>query len=123
MTTTDVDRLAAIALFKDLDRATLEAVAAVSVPFEVPEHHNLIEPGMVGAGVFVFEEGTAVLEIHDHNAEVGPGEIVGELACLDVRARHTGRVHTTSEVTRRVHPAGRFQPAIGRSAGSSPCCF
>jgi len=98
MTSTRVDRLAAIEMFKELDASSLEALAGVCVPFEAPSGHNLIEPGLVAAGVFVFEEGTALVEIHGHRLEVGPGEIVGEIACLDRRALHTGRVHTTSEV-------------------------
>lgn len=99
MTSTNIDRLAAIGLFKDLDRSSLEALAEVCVPFDAPKGHNLIEPGLVSAGVFIFEEGTARVEIHGHNSEVGPGEIVGEIGCLDSRALHTGRVHTTSEVS------------------------
>ena len=99
MTSVGTDRLAAIPMFKDLDASALDAVAAVCVPFEAKAGHNLIEPGLVSAGVFIFEEGTALVEIHDHRSEVGPGEIVGEIACLDSRALHTGRVHTTSEVS------------------------
>jgi CRP-like cAMP-binding protein len=99
MTSTDVDRVAAIEMFSDLDRSSLEKLAEVCVPFDAPKGHNLIEPGLVAAGVFIFEEGTARVEIHDHRHEVGPGQIVGEIACLDSRALHTGRVHTTSEVS------------------------
>ncbi|MEX0875623.1 MAG: cyclic nucleotide-binding domain-containing protein [Actinomycetota bacterium] len=98
MTSKHVQRVAALPLFSGLDTATLEAVAAVALPFDAPAGHNLIEPGLVGSGVFLFEDGQAVLEIHDHTIEIGPGEIVGELACLDERAVHTGRVHTTTAV-------------------------
>jgi CRP-like cAMP-binding protein len=53
---------------------------------------------MVGAGLFLIEEGTARLSVHDDEIEVGPGEVVGELALLDDRRVHTTRVRTTSPV-------------------------
>jgi CRP-like cAMP-binding protein len=99
MTSDLVERVASFPLFSSLDRPTVEAVAAVVLPFEVEAGLNLIEPGLVASGVFLFEDGKAVAEIHDHRIEIGPGEIVGELGCLDERAVHSGRVHTTTAVS------------------------
>ena len=53
---------------------------------------------LFGAGLFLIEEGTAKLSVHDDEIEVGPGEMIGELALLDDRAVHTARVRTTTPV-------------------------
>lgn len=92
------DRLCSVPLFADLDRDHLAAVARLLVEFDAPAGHILIQPGMVGSGLFLIEEGTARLSVHDEDIEVGPGEVVGELALLDDRHVHTARVRTTSEV-------------------------
>lgn len=99
MPTTDlIGHLQRIPLFSRLDEAALEQVAAILIPFETEAGHVLIQPGMVGAGLFLIEEGSAVLSVHNHDIELGPGEIVGELAILDDRAVHTTRVKTTTPV-------------------------
>src|SRR5438874_2770982 len=90
-----IERLAAIPLFSALERRALEAVAEIVVPFECEPGHILVQAGMVGAGLFLIEEGTALLTVHNHDVVLGPGEIVGELAILDDRAVHTTRVRTT----------------------------
>ncbi len=100
MTATDLtDRLQKISIFSALDEAGLAEVAALVVPFSTEAGHILVQPGMVGQGMFLIEEGTVRLEVHDHNVELGPGDFVGELAILDDRAVRTTRVKTTSPVT------------------------
>jgi CRP-like cAMP-binding protein len=92
------DRLCTVPMFADLDRDHLRAVAKLVLEFEAPAGHVLVQPGLVGAGLFLIEEGTARLSVHDEEIEVGPGEMIGELALLDDRAVHTARVRTTSPV-------------------------
>jgi CRP-like cAMP-binding protein len=92
------DRLCTVPLFADLEHDHLRSVAKLVIDFEAPAGHVLIQPGMVGAGLFLFEEGTATLSLHDHDVQLGPGEMVGELALLDDRHVHTARVKTTSVV-------------------------
>jgi len=94
-----LERLAQIPLFSKLDPPALEMVAAIVVPFSTEAGHVLIQPGMVGAGLFLIEEGSVTLSVHNHDLELGPGEMVGELAILDDRAMHTTRVKTTSPVS------------------------
>jgi CRP/FNR family transcriptional regulator, cyclic AMP receptor protein len=92
------DRLCTVPMFADLDRDHLRAVAKLVIEFEAPSGHVLVQPGLVGAGLFLIEEGTAKLSVHNEEIEVGPGEMIGELALLDDRAVHTARVRTTSPV-------------------------
>jgi CRP-like cAMP-binding protein len=94
-----IERLQRISLFSKLDDSCLERVAGILVPFETESGHILVQPGMVGQGLFLIEEGTVRLEVHNHAVELGPGEFVGELAILDDRAVRTTRVRTTSAVT------------------------
>jgi CRP-like cAMP-binding protein len=93
------DRLSSVPLFADLDREHLKSVASLVEPFEAPAGHVLVQPGFVGAGMFLIEDGTAVLSVHDRQVELGAGEIVGELALLDDRKLHTARVRTKTAVS------------------------
>jgi CRP-like cAMP-binding protein len=92
------DRLCSVPMFADLERDHLRAVAKLVIEFEAPSGHILVQPGLVGAGLFLIEEGTASLSVHDQKIEIGPGEMIGELALLDDRSVHTARVKTTSPV-------------------------
>lgn len=92
------DRLCTVPMFADLDRDHLRKVAKLVIEFDAPAGHVIVQPGLVGAGLFLIEEGTASLSVHDQVIEVGPGEMIGELALLDDRAVHTARVKTTSPV-------------------------
>lgn len=59
--------------------------------------HVLIQPGMAGSGLFVIEEGTVIVELPNRQAELGPGEFVGDLALLTEHP-HTGRVRAKTPV-------------------------
>lgn len=92
-------RLAGVSLFSGLDAAELEAVAGLIAPFDVPHGHILVQPGMVGAGLFLIEEGSVSLTVQGREVELGPGEFFGELALLDDRAVHTTRVRARTPVS------------------------
>jgi CRP-like cAMP-binding protein len=92
------DRLCNVPIFADLERDHLRSVAKLVIEFEAPAGHVLVQPGLVGAGLFLIDEGTASLSLHDQLIEIGPGEMIGELALLDDRAVHTARVKTTTPV-------------------------
>ncbi len=89
-----LERLAKIPIFSGLEQSCLEHVAKIVVPFSTEAGHVLVQPGMVGAGLFLIEEGEVTLSVHNHDIELGPGEIVGELAILDDRSIHSTRVRT-----------------------------
>lgn len=92
------DQLAAVPLFSHLDAAELDRVASVVSPFEASSGHVLVQPGMVGAGLFLIEDGTVAASAHDRQLDLGPGEFFGELSLLDERAVRTMRVRATSPV-------------------------
>ena len=92
------DRLRQIPLFAELSDAALERILACATEFEARHGHVLVQPDHPGAGLFVIEEGTATVELRDRKIELGPGEFFGELALLDERATHTGRVCASTEL-------------------------
>lgn len=91
-------KLGAVPLFASLDPAELSSVSALVAPFEATAGHVLVQPGMVGSGLFLIEEGTVTLSVHDRELELGPGEFFGELALLDERAVRTTRVRARTDV-------------------------
>ena len=93
------DRLCVVPLFADLEADHLRSVAKLVQQFEAPAGHVLVQPGSVGAGLFIIEEGTATLSVHDEHIELGAGELIGELALLDDRSLHTARVRTKTPVS------------------------
>jgi CRP-like cAMP-binding protein len=93
------DRLCSVSLFADLEHDHLRAVAKLVQEFDAPAGHVLVQPGSVGAGLFIIEEGTATLSVHDEHIELGAGELIGELALLDDRRLHTARVRTKTPVS------------------------
>jgi CRP-like cAMP-binding protein len=92
------DHLCTVPLFAELDRDHLASVARLVSDFDVPAGYVLIQPRTVGAGLFLITEGTATISLHDREADIGPGDMVGELALLDDRHVHTARVRTKTPV-------------------------
>jgi CRP-like cAMP-binding protein len=92
------DKLSAVPLFASLDAAELDAISALVIPFDAPAGHVLVQPGQVGAGLFLIDEGTVTLSVHDRDLELGPGEFFGELALLDDRSVRTARVRARTAV-------------------------
>jgi CRP-like cAMP-binding protein len=92
------DRLAALPLFADLDDAQLERLAAAATEFEAPAGQALIERGRAGSGMFVLEEGEAVVEAPEGTRELGPGDVFGERALLGEDIERTARVRARTDV-------------------------
>ena len=68
------DRLRALPIFEDVDDAQLERLAAATSEFEAPAGQALIERGRPGSGMFVLEEGQAVVEAPEGTRQLGPGD-------------------------------------------------
>ncbi|HEX6255339.1 MAG TPA: cyclic nucleotide-binding domain-containing protein [Euzebyales bacterium] len=96
--TASADRLRSVPLFAGVSDDGLELVLAAASSHEVPAGHVLIQPDQAGAGLFVVEEGTVVVERPQGAVELGPGEFFGELALLWEGAVHSLRVRAVTPV-------------------------
>jgi CRP-like cAMP-binding protein len=92
------DRLGAVPLFADLDDAQLDRLGAATSEFDAPAGQALIERGRPGSGLFVLEEGHAVVEAPEGKRELGPGDIFGERALLGESGERTARVRAQTDV-------------------------
>jgi CRP-like cAMP-binding protein len=91
------ERLRALLLFSDLDDEQLDVLAAGTREFSVAAGRPLIQRGDPGSGLFVLEEGRAVVDAPEGSRELGPGDVFGERALLDGVER-TARVRAETDV-------------------------
>ena len=92
------DRLRALPIFEGVDDAQLERLAAATSEFEAPAGQALIERGRPGSGMFVLEQGQAVVEAPEGKRHIGPGDIFGERALLGDEIERTARVRAETNV-------------------------
>ena len=92
------DRLRALPLFADVDDAQLERLAAATSEFDAPAGQLLIERGKAGSGMFLLEQGRAVVEAPEGKRYIGPGDIFGERALLGDDIERTARVRAETDV-------------------------
>jgi CRP-like cAMP-binding protein len=92
------DRLGALPLFAGLDDEQLERLAAVTSEFVAPAGQALIERGRPGSGIFVLEDGQAIVEAPEGTREIGPGDIFGERSLLGEDVERTARVRARTDV-------------------------
>lgn len=92
------DRLRALRLFADLDDEELDKLAAATTEFEAPAGQTLIERGRAGSGMFVLEQGQAIVEAPEGQRELRPGDVFGERALLGDDVERTARVRAQTDV-------------------------
>ena len=93
------DALARVPVFAGLSRRSLERIARVAKDVELRPGQVLIEPRAKGSGMFVLLEGAVTVGTRGKRSrELGPGDIVGELALLTTDAQRTARVRATTRV-------------------------
>jgi CRP-like cAMP-binding protein len=91
------DRLRALLLFSDVDDEHLDMLADCAREIRVGAGQPLIQRGDPGSGIFVLEEGRALVEAPEGTRELGPGDIFGERSMLNDTER-TARVLAQTEV-------------------------
>jgi CRP/FNR family transcriptional regulator, cyclic AMP receptor protein len=92
----DPERLRKIAVFSDLDDDELESIAALAAEVSVPDGKELVREGDYSYDVLAIEEGTASVERDgEHLADLGAGDVVGEMAVLE-RSQRSATVRATS---------------------------
>ena len=92
------DALARVPVFAGLSRASLERIARIAKDVELRAGQLLIEPRAKGSGMFVLLEGVLTVGSGGRLRELGPGDIVGELALLTPDAVRTARVRAKTPV-------------------------
>jgi CRP-like cAMP-binding protein len=92
------DRLGRLPLFADLDDAQLDRLAAATSEFDAPAGQALIERGRPGSGIFVLEEGHAIVEAPEGKHQIGPGDVFGERSLLGDDISRTARVRAETDV-------------------------
>jgi CRP-like cAMP-binding protein len=90
-----IDTLARLEPFSACSRRQLEDIARQSDEISLRAGSELMREGTSGRECFVIAEGEAVVRIRGREvARLGPGDIVGEMALLDLRPRSATVVAT-----------------------------
>lgn len=110
----DAERLKRIPLFAGLSRKERSRLAGWADEVEVGPGTRLVDQGAFPHEFFVLSEGSAEVTVDGaHVAELGPGDLFGEIALLEPQ-RRTASVTTTSAVRAIVMHAREFE-AMERS--------
>jgi CRP/FNR family cyclic AMP-dependent transcriptional regulator len=92
----DTARLKRIPVFADLEEDALSNIAALAAEVSVPEGKELVREGDYSYDVLAIEEGTAKVERGgEHIADLGPGDVIGEMGVLE-RSQRNATVVATS---------------------------
>jgi CRP-like cAMP-binding protein len=118
----DLDRraeaLRRAAIFGRLGEPSLRRVAALMTEVELPPGHVLIEPGQPGSGLFVIEEGSVSVQTRaGATSELGPGDVVGELALLSPDGVRSARVRATTSLRCLTLDRASFERAVAEEPG------
>jgi CRP-like cAMP-binding protein len=90
--------LRTVPLFEHLDDKALEHVSKLVTDFDAPAGHVLVEAKREASGAFIILDGTAVVEVGSKHIDLGPGDVIGEMALVSSEAVRSARVRTTSQV-------------------------
>jgi CRP/FNR family transcriptional regulator, cyclic AMP receptor protein len=92
----DAARLKSIEIFADLDDTGREAVAKLAAEVSVPEGKELVREGDFSYDLIAIEAGTAKVHHGDETvAELGPGDVVGEMGVLERQQRNASVTATS----------------------------
>ena len=92
----DPARLNKIPVFADLSDEERGHVAALAAEVSVPESKELVREGDYSYDVLAIEEGTASVDRHgEHIADLGPGDVFGEMGVLKREQRNATVVATS----------------------------
>jgi CRP-like cAMP-binding protein len=92
----DPARLKKIPVFADLSEDELGYIAGLAAEVSVPESKELVREGDYSYDVLAIEEGTARVERHGAQiADLGPGDVFGEMGVLRREQRNATVVATS----------------------------
>lgn len=90
--------LRAVPIFGGLSDESLERIAAIATEVEFPQGQVVIEARTPGSGMFVILDGRVSVHARGVDTELGPGEVIGEVALLRSDSTRIARVQTLTEV-------------------------
>jgi len=104
-----IEMLAQRPLFAGLSRKELESVAALGVTQEIPANQVLTKEGAIGQEAFLIVSGRAHCSLGDQVevANLGPGDLFGEMSLLD-GARRSATVIADTDMTVTVFDRREF---------------
>ena len=92
----DADRLKKIPVFADLDATATNIIAKLASEVSVPAGKELVREGDYSYDMLAIEEGTAeVSRGGEHVADLGPGDVVGEVGVVE-KGKRNATVTATS---------------------------
>ena len=92
----DAERLKSIGIFSGLDDESREAISKLAAEVSVPEGKELVREGDYSYDLIAIEEGTAKVHHDDETiAELGPGDVVGEMGVLERQQRNASVTATS----------------------------
>jgi CRP/FNR family cyclic AMP-dependent transcriptional regulator len=92
----DPARLKKIPVFADLSDEERDHIAALAAEVSVPEGKELVREGDYSYDVLAIEEGTASVDRHgEHIADLGPGDVFGEMGVLKREQRNATVIATS----------------------------
>ncbi len=95
----DVARLKSIDVFAGLGDDALNTIATLASEVSVPAGKDLVREGDYSYQLLAIEEGTAKVERGgEHLADLGPGDIIGEMGVLEKAQRNATVTATSSMV-------------------------
>lgn len=106
-----LEKLRSVSLFAEVGEDGLKRILDCATEFDAPAGQVLAEFRMAGAGLFVIEEGTVVVEVPGHPIELGPGEAFGELSLLTDHDR-AARVRAKTPIRCLAISRHEFQPIL-----------
>jgi CRP-like cAMP-binding protein len=93
-----VEALRSVGIFRGLSDAELERIDGMTAEVSFEPGNLLIEAGHPGTGAFVLLDGRVAVHARGVDTELGPGEVVGELALLRSDSKRIARVQALTHV-------------------------
>ena len=101
----DEQKLKSIPLYSSLDKGDLRRLAQATDEVDVPEGKELLHQGAFAYEFMVIRDGTAeVTRNGEHVADLGPGDVLGEIAALE-RGKRNATVTAQSPMSLAVMTA------------------
>jgi CRP-like cAMP-binding protein len=93
-----LEALRSVGIFRGLSDEELERIDGMTSEVSFEPGNLLIESGHPGTGAFVILDGRVAVHARGVDTELGPGEVVGELALLRSDSKRIARVQALTQV-------------------------